>query len=255
VTSHHTSEEGPAPPGDNIRRDASFTTTHWSRVVAAGSQSADAQRALAELCQLYWYPVYAYVRRRGRSIDDAQDLTQEFFARLLARNWVGNADRQKGRFRSFLLGAVNHFLADEWDKAKSQKRGGGIPDLPLVMEDAEKRFSLEPADPETPERQFERRWAMTLLDKALHQLRDEYGSEGRSELFSRLNPCLVGERTSEHYAAMATQLGVSESTVKSYVHRMRQRFRQMIRHEIAQTVADPTDIEDELRHMFVVLGG
>jgi RNA polymerase sigma-70 factor (ECF subfamily) len=230
-----------------------FVTTHWSMVLAAGGESARAQDALARLCQTYWYPLYAYVRRRGHSAEDAQDLTQEFFSRLLQRNWLSNADPAKGRFRSFLLGAMNHFLSDEWDKARAQKRGGGIAPLPLQFDTAEDRFSREPADTATPEQNFERRWALTLLEQVLNHLRAEYEREGRAELFALLNPCLVGDRTAQPYAELASRLGISEGTVKAAVHRLRQRYRQMLRDEIANTIAEPNEVDEELRHLFAIL--
>jgi len=230
-----------------------FATTHWSLVVAAKGESASAGEALDRLCQLYWQPLYGYVRRRGHSPEDAKDLTQEFFSRLLARHWVGNADREKGRFRSFLLGTMNHFLSDEWDKARAQKRGGGAPTLPLEFDVAETRYSHEPADHATPEQHFERRWALALLDQVLNRLRKEYEAEGRGELFRSLNPCLIGDRTAQPYAELAKQLGVSEGTVKSAVHRLRLRYRQLLHDEIASTVAEPDEVGKELRHLFVVL--
>ena len=233
-----------------------FATTHWSLVLAAGeSESADAQRALSDLCQAYWYPLYAYVRRRGQPVEDARDLTQEFFARLLARNWIARADPGRGRFRSFLLGAMKNFLADEWDKARAQKRGGGSAPLPLEFGTAETRFSHEPADPATPEQLFERRWALTLLETVLQRLREECTAEGRTEQFARLSPCLVGDRTAQPYAELAKELEVSEGTVKAAVHRLRQRYRQLLRAEIANTVAAPREVDEELRHLFAVLHG
>jgi RNA polymerase sigma factor (sigma-70 family) len=222
-------------------------------VLTAGGDSTRAQDALAKLCQTYWYPLYAYVRRRGSSPEDAKDLTQEFFCRLLQRNWINSAEKNKGRFRSFLLGAMNHFLSDEWDKARAQKRGGGVAPLPLEFDTAETRFSREPADNVTPEQNFERRWALTLLEQVLNQLQAEYAREGRSELFTLLHPCLVGDRTSQPYADLAKQLGVSEGTVKAAVHRLRQRYRQMLHDEIANTIAEPGEVEQELKHLFVVL--
>jgi RNA polymerase sigma-70 factor (ECF subfamily) len=230
-----------------------FATTHWSLVLAAKGESANARSALDRLCQLYWYPLYSYVRRRGHSPDDAKDLTQEFFSRLLSRQWVGNANREKGRFRSFLLGAMNHFLSDEWDKARAQKRGGGVPTLPLEFDIGETRYSHEPADLATPEQYFEHRWALALLEHVLNRLREEYEGEGRAELFALLNPCLIGDRTAQPYAELAKKLGVSEGTVKSAVHRLRLRYRQLLHDEIASTVAEPDEVEEELRHLFVVL--
>lgn len=233
-----------------------FVTTHWSVVLTAGrSDTTRAHDALAKLCQTYWYPLYAYVRRRGQSPEDAQDLTQEFFERLLEKHWVANADQAKGRFRSFLLSAMNHFLADEWDKARAQKRGGGVPPVPLQVETAETRYGVEPADPATPERVFERRWALTLLEEVLNRLRAEYEQEGKADLFAALHPCLVGERTAQPYAELAAKLGVNEGTVKSAVHRLRLRYRQLLRDEIANTVAGANEVDEELRHLFAALAG
>ena len=222
-------------------------------LTAGRSDTVRAHDALSNLCQTYWYPLYAYVRRRGHSPEDAQDLTQAFFARLLERNWVGQADQQKGRFRSFLLSAMNHFLADEWDKARAQKRGGGILPVPLQFDTAETRYGHEPADNITPEQNYERRWALTLLDTVLRRLRSEYEQEGKAELFAVLNPCLVGDRTAQPYAELAVKLGVSEGTVKSAVHRLRQRYRQLLHDEIAQTVANTGEVDEELHHLFAVL--
>ena len=233
-----------------------FVTTQWSVVLTAGrTDTTRAHEALSRLCEAYWYPLYAYVRRRGHSPEDAQDSTQEFFSRVLAGNWVGDADRAKGRFRAFLLTAMNHFLADEWDKARAQKRGGGVPLVPLRFDTAETRYGVEPADSTTPERVFERRWALTLLEEVLHRLRNEYQQDGKADLFAALHPCLVGERTSQPYAALAGQLGVSEGTVKSAVHRLRRRYRQLLRDEIANTVAGAEEVDEELRHLFAVLAG
>lgn len=225
-------------------------------VLTAGRRdTTHARAALEKLCQTYWYPLYAYVRRRGHSPADSQDLTQAFFARLLERNWVGRADQQKGHFRSFLLSAMNHFLADEWDRVRAQKRGGGVAPLPLQFDTAETRYGLEPADQVTPESSYERRWALTLLDEVLRRLRLEYEQEGRAELFAALHPCLVGDRTAQPYAELAVQLRVSEGTVKSAVHRLRQRYRQLLRDEIAQTVVESSEVDEELRHLFAVLAG
>lgn len=251
AASAETAATGPEPP-----RSPVFVTTHWSVVLTAGrSDTTRAHDALAKLCQTYWYPLYAYVRRRGQSPEDAQDLTQEFFARLLEKNWVGNADQTKGRFRTFLISAMNHFLADEWDKARAQKRGGGVAPVPLQFETAETRYGVEPADPATPERVFERRWALTLLEEVLNRLRAEYAQEGKADLFAALHPCLVGERTAQPYAELAAKMGVNEGTVKSAVHRLRQRYRQLLRDEIANTVAAAEEVDEELRHLFAVLAG
>ena len=249
-----TSNPSTAPAPGEAAGHAAFGATHWSIVLSAAQSGATgAPEALAKLCQTYWYPLYAYVRRRGHGREDAQDLTQEFFARLLEKNWIGGADREKGRFRSFLLTAMNRFLADEWDKARAQKRGGGRPLLSLSFDTAETRLSREPADEVTPEQSFERRWVLTLLEEVLTGLRREYEQEGNGELFAALNPCLVGERTAQPYAALARKLALSESAVKSAVHRLRGRYRKLLRDEIAQTVAAPAEVEEELRHLFAVL--
>jgi len=253
-TSNPATSPETASPENSASRQPAFVTTHWSVVLTAGrTDTTRAGVALEKLCQTYWYPLYAYVRRRGHSPEDAQDSTQAFFARLLEHNWVGQADRQKGRFRSFLLSAMNHFLADEWDKARAQKRGGGLTPVPLPFDVAETRYRQEPADNVTPEHSYERRWALTLLDTVLRRLQSEYEKEGRVELFAVLHPCLVGDRSSQPYAELAPKLGVSEGAVKSAVHRLRQRYRQLLRDEIAQTVADADEVDEELRHLFAVL--
>jgi RNA polymerase sigma factor (sigma-70 family) len=253
-----TSRPAPAAAASETSAGASrspvFVTTHWSVVLTAGrSDTTRARDALARLCQTYWYPLYAYVRRRGYSPHDAEDLTQEFFARFLERHWVSAADREKGRFRTFLLSAMTHFLADEWDKARAQKRGGGMATLPLQLDTAETRYGQEPQDQVTPEQHFERKWAMTLLEQVLQRLKKEYENEGKGELFGALHPALVGERTAQPYAELATASGLSESAVKSAVHRLRTRYRQLLRDEIAGTVAAPGDVEEELRHLVAVL--
>ena len=254
--SSHATGAGTTAPGSEPSSRQVFATTHWSVVVTAGrNDTGRAQDALAKLCQTYWYPLYAYVRRRGYSQEDAQDLTQEFFARLLERNWVGQADQQKGRFRSFLLSAMNHFLSDEWDKARAQKRGGGLAAVSLQLDTGETRYGHEPTNHVTPEQQFERRWALTLLEEVLRQLRLGYEQEGRADWFAALHPCLVGDPAAQPYAELAIKLGVNEGTVKTAVHRLRQKYRQLLRNEIAQTVAGPGEVDEELRHLFAVLAG
>ena len=242
------------PPQAAEPQRARFATTRWSVVVAAGGDdTAGARDSLARLCASYWFPLYAFVRRRGHSPEEAQDLTQAFFTKLLEKNWVADADRSKGRFRTFLLSALTHFLSDEWDRARAQKRGGGAATLPLSFDTAEERYVREPADPDTPERIFERRWALALLDEVVSRLRDEYEGDGKADLFVALHPCLVGERTALPYAELAQRLGTSESAVKSAVHRLRQRYRYLLREEIATTVSSPDEVDDELRHLFAVL--
>jgi RNA polymerase sigma-70 factor (ECF subfamily) len=236
------------------RPQALFVTTHWSVVLAAGhGDTTRADDALAHLCQTYWYPLYAYARRRGYSPPDAEDLTQEFFARLLKHNWIAHADRHKGRFRSFLLMAMKRFLAKEWDKAKALKRGGQVQFVPLQLDTAETRYTRESADTHTPEQLFDKQWAMTLLDTVLKRLRGEYVGNGKGGLFEVLEPCLIGKRESQPYAALATQLGMTEGAVKVAVCRLRERYRECLKQEIAHTVASPAEVEEELRHLFRVL--
>lgn len=212
-----------------------------------------AQAALAYLCQTYWYPLYAFVRRRGHAPEDAKDLTQTFFARLLQCNWVGDADRERGRFRTFLLTAVSRFLSDEWDKLRALKRGGDVAHVPVQLDTAETRYGYEPVDNATPEQCYERRWALTLLDTVLHRLRVEYERDGKGGLFGALSSCLLGNRERQPYAQLAVQLEMNEGPVKVAVHRLRKRYRQLLRAEIAQTMAAPEEVDDELRHLFAVL--
>ena len=230
-----------------------FVTTHWSIVLAARcNDTTRARNALAKLCETYWYPLYAYVRQRGYSPHDAQDLTQEFFARLLEKKTLGAVTREKGKFRSFLLTAVNHFLVDEWKKARTQKRGGGQV-VSLESGDAETRFGREPVDTHTPEKLFEQNWALALLDTVYGQLQREYEAGGKGALFNELKTCLAGARSSVPYAELAARLNIAENTVKTSVHRLRQRYRQLLRAEVAQTVAGPSEVEEELRCLFRAL--
>ena len=248
-------DQPPLPPSSEAGpRDAAFVTTHWSVVLAARrSDTTRAQAALARLCQTYWYPLYAYVRRRGYGPHDAQDLTQEFFARLLAQNWLAQADRERGRFRTFLLTALSHFLANEWDKARAQKRGGAVEFVPLQLDNAETRYGQESADPVTPEQCFERRWALALLDEVLNRLRQEQVAAGAGALFDTLKPCLAGTRQAQPYAALALELGMTEGAVKVAVHRLRHRYRQLLREEIANTVTSTQEVDEEMHHLFAVL--
>lgn len=226
-----------------------FATTRWSLVAAANGPAA--RQALAELCRMYWYPVYAFVRRSGRPADDAGDLTQEFFARLIERAGVAGADRAKGRFRSYLLGACRHFLANERDRAAAQKRGGGRAVGSLDVADAEHRYAAEPADGRTPEQIFERRWALTLLDGVLAGLRAEYAAAGQDALFDRLKSSLTGD--AGPYADLAAELGLTEGAVKVAAHRLRRRYRDRLRAAIAETVATPEEVEAEIRDLFAAL--
>ncbi len=231
-----------------------FTTTHWSVVQAARlKDSAHSLAALENLCRQYWPPVYAFVRRCGHGPDDAQDLTQEFFARLLEKNFVESADPAKGRFRTFLLTAVTRFLANERERAQAQKRGGGCLHFSLAAPEEEERRHGEPAHTATPETIFERRWAEALLETVLARLRHEYESSGERERFEILKPFLAGEKQPKAGAQLASQLGITESSAYSAVHRLRKRYGELLREEIAHTVNRPEEIEEELRHLLVVM--
>ena len=231
-----------------------FTTTHWSVVLAAGqSASRNGQAALEQLCRTYWYPLYAYVRRRGHAPQDAQDLTQEFFARLLAKDFLVGVAAEKGKFRSFLLAAMNHFLADEWDKARAQKRGGGKTFVSLDDARDEECYRLEPVDAMDAEKLFERRWALTLLEHAKGRVKEEYAKSGKSGLYQRLNAFESGDRSSPPYAEVAAELGLTESAVKSAAFQMRQRYRELVREEVANTVSSRSEIDEEIRYLIGVI--
>jgi RNA polymerase sigma factor (sigma-70 family) len=233
---------------------AQFATTHWRVVLAAGrSDSSHARDALAHLCQIYWYPLYAYVRRQGHSPEDAQDLTQEFFARFLEKSYLDDVDRAKGKFRSFLLASLKHFLANEWDRAKALKRGGGRAFISLDDQSGETRYGLEPADSLSADKIFERRWALTLLEQVLAHLRTEYMARGKTRLFDELKICLTGEKSSIPYAELGSKVGMTEGAVKVAVHRLRQRYRELLRAEIGKTVASPEEVDQELRYLFAAL--
>jgi RNA polymerase sigma-70 factor (ECF subfamily) len=231
-----------------------FTTTHWSVVLVAGeAASPQAEVALAELCRTYWYPLYAFVRRKGHNPPDAQDLTQAFFARLLEKNYIAQANRERGRFRTFLLAAFSHFLADEWDKARRLKRGGGREIISFDAASAEERYRLEPVDQLDAAKLYERRWVTTLFDKVLARLEEELQDSGKGKSFAHLKGSLLAEEAGLSYAELGTQLGMKEDAVKQAVHRMRRRYRELFREEIAQTVAGPGEVEEELKHLFAVL--
>jgi len=208
-----------------------------------------------KLCRTYWYPLYAYLRRKGYSPHDSQDLTQGFFARLLARNYLNVADRNKGKFRSFLLGSLEHFLAREWTKAHAQKRGSGRPLLSLDEMDAEKRYQLEPVEELTAERIFDRRWATTLLNQAMTCLGAECAASNRGDLFESVRCFLSGEKGELSYGQVAASLNMTEGAFKVAVHRLRQRYGELVRAEIAQTVATQEEADEELRYLFTVLRG
>ena len=231
-----------------------FATTRWSEVLAAGQAgSAHSHEALARLCETYWYPLYAFLRRRGLSPEDAQDSTQEFFARLLAGHWLKDADRAKGRFRTFLLTALTRFLANEWDRARAQKRGGGKVAVPLDTQVAETCYQSDTRLGMSPDCLYDRQWAMTLLERALGRLEAEQKRLGKSSEFVVLSPALALERGDIPYANLAAQLGVSEAAARMAVHRLRKQFRLVFREEIAQTVAEPAEVEAEIRHLVAAL--
>ena len=234
---------------------AQFRTTHWSVVLAAGrEQSEEAAQALAELCRAYWYPLYVYARRKGYEAADAQDLTQEFFSRLLARKDLSSVDRRLGKFRSFLLASMEHFLAKEWTRAHRLKRGGGQTFLAWDAEELEERYRLEPADDWSPERIYERRWALTLLENAMAALGAEYAAAGKQILFEQLRPFLSGDDQDVEYEALAGRLQMGAGAVRVAVHRLRKRYGERVRAEIAKIVRRPEEMEEELRHLFAALG-
>jgi RNA polymerase sigma-70 factor (ECF subfamily) len=229
-----------------------FATTRWSMVLsAAASDTEAAGGALAALCESYWYPLYAFVRRAGHSAHDAQDLTQEFFTRLIAKSWLHDVQPERGRFRSFLLVAMKHFLANEWDRARRLKRGGGQMPVSVDAGLAEERYAREPADSATPEQIFERRWAYTLLAKVLARLRQEFAAIRKDQVFAELEPALTGAKLD--YAEIATRLHLNEGAVRVAVHRLRVRYRDLVRAEIAETVATGAEVDAELKHLFAAL--
>jgi RNA polymerase sigma-70 factor (ECF subfamily) len=231
-----------------------FPTTRWTLVIAAGDpHRREARSALVSLCENYWYPLYAYLRRRGYPADQAQDLTQEFFIRVLEGRYLDRADPEKGRFRSFLLTSLKFFVADEEDRQRAHKRGGGMV-VPLEFSSGEERYQREPAHNETPERIFERRWALSVLDRVMERLRSEFVQHGRPEHFEQLKVFLLGQSEAP-YAALAREMNTSEGALKVAIHRLRKRYRELFRQEIADTVADPTEVESELRFLAAVLTG
>jgi RNA polymerase sigma factor (sigma-70 family) len=231
-----------------------FATTRWSLVLTARQGfTAEAHEALSSLCQLYWYPLYAFIRRKGYGTDDAHDLAQGFFTRLLEKNQFAVADPQRGRFRSWLLASLQHYLANEWDRANTLKRGGGQIPLSLDAATAEGQYRLEPSHELNPERLFERRWALALLERVLDSLRDECTRTGRARLFDKLKDSLVGEASESSYQQIAVDLGSSPGAVKVAAHRLRRRYRELLREEISQTVANPEDVDDELRMLLTAL--
>jgi len=235
-------------------RQPAFVTTRWSVVLAAQDKSSpDAAAALETLCRAYWYPLYAFVRRSGHLPEDAQDLTQEFFARLLQKHWLDAAEPERGRFRTFLIMALKRLLANEWDRTQAAKRGGGQRSVPLDTKFAETRYAQEPAATMPADFLYERRWALTLLDQAMASLRAEYERDGRGNDFEQLKEYLVAERGSIPYAKIAGELKVAEGAARVAVHRLRKRFRETFRETIAQTVTNPGEADAEVRYVIEVL--
>lgn len=236
-------------------RRAAFPTTRITLIQAArGESGRQSHEALSTLCNAYWSPIYAYVRRLGHTQEEAEDLTQGFFMRVLEKHYLHDFDRERGRFRSFLLGALKHYLANQRDAARTLKRGGGRALLPLDdILDAERRYSLEPRTDLTPDRIFERQWALTVLGRVQDQLRGEAVRQGKEAQFERLKGLLVGEDSEVGYRTLASELGTTEGALKVAVHRLRQRFRELLREEIAHTVVDPREIGGELRELFTAI--
>ena len=227
-----------------------FPTTMWTLVVNAGQRTdARSKEALASLCERYWYPLYAYVRRRGYTVEEAQDLTQEFFARFLEKHYVERADRNKGRFRTFLLSSLTCFLFDDADRRRALKRGGPHAPLPFEIRNGEEIYQREPFHNESPARIFERRWALALLERVLGRLRDEFASNGEAPQFERLKAFLLGKDRGVPYAVLAKELDTTEGALKVAIHRLRKRYRDLFRAEIAETISNPAEIESEIRYL------
>ncbi|MBI1841083.1 MAG: sigma-70 family RNA polymerase sigma factor [Verrucomicrobia bacterium] len=231
-----------------------FATTHWSVVFRAGDSQGDEHvKALDALCRGYWYPLYAYVRRLGHSPHDAQDFTQAFFAYLLSKRLLTKATPESGRFRSFLLGSLKNFMANEWRRQSAQKRDDRRT-ISFDAQDAEQRYAIEPMDEANPQLLYEQAWAVAVLEQSLSLLEAEYAASGKQPLFDHLAPCLQGDRQARPYAEIGARLAMSEGAVKVAAHRLRQRYRELLRASVANTVADPLEIDGELRHLMNVLG-
>jgi RNA polymerase sigma factor (sigma-70 family) len=252
VKSRETNELSSAnpSPATGAKSDV-FATTHWTAVMAAGrGSSPEAEVALEELCRTYWFPLYVYVRRQTPTREDAEDLTQAFFARFLKQNYLEKLTGQKGKFRAFLLAALKHFLANEWDRANSLKRGGGIMPLSLDWQDADARYQIEPADNLSPDKLYDRAWAVTVLERVLARLRDENAAEDKATLFEQLKGVLMVGASAIPYGEAAARLSLSEGAVRVAVHRLRRRYRELLRQEISQTLSDAAQIEEEMRTLF-----
>ncbi len=252
----------PEPEDDNLTPGAGpvtgygaqFAPTSWTNVIAAQrGGSAEAEAALEKLCQSYWYPLYSYLRRKGNDAHKAQDLTQEFFFRLLKENYLGAVDRRRGKFRSFLLAALNHFVSNQRDYERAQKRGGGKALISLDDTDAENRYKLEPASQLSPEKIFEKNWFLTLFEQALTRLHEEQSAAGKAELFNHVKGFVIEDAESGDYNTVAAKVNMTANAVAVTVHRLRERYKKLVHEEIVRTVADPSEIEEELRRFFAVL--
>ena len=248
MTSEHSTPASSAP-GDI------FATTHWTVVLAAGKQhTPQSDGALEELCQTYWFPLYAYVRRRGHAKPDAEDLVQAFFARLLEKNFLAGLDNDKGKFRAFLLAALKHFLANEWDKSQAQKRGGGAAHLSLDWQTADTKFQVAAASEVSPDKAFDREWALALLARVIERLQKECAVEGKAKLFEQLKKFLMAGGGESAQSEVAKSLGMEEGAVRVAIHRLRKRYRSLLRDEIANTLSDGTMVDEEMRALFGAFG-
>jgi RNA polymerase sigma-70 factor (ECF subfamily) len=246
--------ESPVQPSPSLPSHRAFATTQWSVVISAGRDSSPGSReALAALCQTYWAPLYAYVRRRVPDVNEAQDLTQAFFAELLDKNYVGQAEQQRGQFRAFLITAFKHFLSREWEKRKAQKRGGGKAPIPLDFRSVDSSIRIEPAGGLTAEQLYDREWAITLLGRIMEKLEAEFQQGGKAEQFQELKGFLIGGRSGQTYAEAAERLQMSEEAARKAASRMRQRYRELLRNEIADTVSGPEEVEAEIGKLFASL--
>ena len=244
MTSEHSTPASSAP-GDI------FATTHWTVVLAAGQRhTPQSDGALEELCRTYWFPLYAYVRRRGHSKQDAEDLVQAFFTRLLEKNFLANLDSEKGKFRAFLLASLKHFLANEWDKSQAQKRGGGAINLSLDWQTADTKFQVAATNEPSPDRAFDREWALALLAKVIERLQKECATDGKAKLFEQLKMFLMAGKGESAHGEVAQTLGMEEGAVRVAVHRLRKRYRVLLRDEIAQTLTDESQVDEEMRALF-----
>ncbi len=254
---NNSSMKGPRHDHDpDLAAKRQFQSTSWSMVLAArGGDSGKAREALATLCGSYWYPLYAFVRRKGYDAESAQDLVQGFFTRLLEKGDLASVDREKGRFRSFLMASCAHFLANQSDRDRAWKRGGGRAPVSIDGSEAEGRYGNEPAHELTAERLFERKWATTLLDQVIAAVEAEMAGAGKSRQFEALRPALLGGAERVPYAMIAAELGLSEEAARAAAHRLRRRYRELLREEVARTIDDPAGVDDEIRSLFTALGG